>query len=248
MVPSKTDESLAWRNKHAWNALYESTEKEIWGREPVGFLPEFTALLHECLLDLPSVRILDAATGEGRNLGALLQVLQVATSDINGSVTCCDSSIEALRKIPPQIKERVDAVQCDLAETPFSDGTFDLILMSDVIETLPNLGEVLDEVRRILKPDGWLLCNIPDEDDPIADQQMVALSSAPGALYQQQYFFHFYRKEEAEALLAAHGLVVETSKSCRWEETAHPNFRSVAHEHESNVFLARKAPEIEREL
>lgn len=236
-APSKPDESLSWRNQNAWNALYESTDQEIWGKEPVGFLPEFLDLLKECLLDLPSVRILDAATGEGRNLEALLQL---ASGDVGGSVTCCDSSQEALRKIPASVREQLDIVHCDLAQTPFEQGTFDLILMSDVIETLPNLGTVLDEVHRILKLGGWLLCNIPDEDDPVADHQMVALSSTSGALYQDQYYFHFYKKEEAESLLEEHGLKVDFSKACRWEETAHPNFRSVPHEHESNIFLARK--------
>ena len=75
----------------------------------------------------------------------------------------------------------------------------------------------------------------------MADHQMVALSLRPGALYQDRYFFHFYEKEEAEALLASHGLRLEHSQTCRWEEAAHPNFRSVPHEHESNVFLARKS-------
>ncbi|MCB1096369.1 MAG: class I SAM-dependent methyltransferase [Verrucomicrobiae bacterium] len=239
MAPSKTDESLAWRNKHAWNALYQSTDQEIWGKEPVGFLPEFTGLLHECLLDLPSVRVLDAATGEGRNLDSLLQL--VAGEGIDGRLVCCDSSKEALRKIPTSIREQLEIVHCDLAETPFPDGSFDLVLMSDVIETLPNLEEVLGEIHRILKPGGWLLCNIPGDDDPVADHQMVALSANPGALYQDRYFFHFYEKEEAEALLAVHGLTVEYSQACRWEEAAHPNFRSVPHEHESNVFLARKS-------
>ena len=234
MASSKSDESLAWRNKHAWDALYESTDQEIWGREPVGFLTQFLGEIRERLEGAAHarVRILDAATGEGRNLEALVS--------LGGNVACCDASSEALRKIPLELRSQVEIVHCDLERLPFPNGWFDFVLMSDVIETLPNTEDVLDEVSRVLKTGGWLLCNIPDQDDPVAGHQMSTLSSGVGALYQDRYYFHFYEKESAEEMLEEHGLTVEVSRACRWEESAHPNFRSVPHEHESNVFLARK--------
>lgn len=232
MATSGSEESLAWRNKHAWDALYKSTEKDIWGREPVGFLTDFLDELRERLVGLPFARLLDAATGEGRNLGALLT--------LGGSLSCCDASATALRKIPLALRGQLEIVRCELERMPFGDSSFDFILMSDVVETLPNPDEVFEEVGRVLKPGGWLMCNIPGHNDPVAGHEMLALRPGCGALYRDRYYFRFYDEENAVAMLARHGLSVEIRKTCRWGESAHPNFRPVPHEHESNVYLARK--------
>jgi SAM-dependent methyltransferase len=46
---------------------------------------------------------------------------------------------------------------CDLRELPVEDGRFDLIIMTQVLEHLPEPGPVLTELRRVLKPgaDVW---------------------------------------------------------------------------------------------
>lgn len=47
---------------------------------------------------------------------------------------------------------------------PFSDATFDAVLFLDVIEHLEPRLEVLQEIRRVLKPDGRLLVSAPNRD------------------------------------------------------------------------------------
>lgn len=49
----------------------------------------------------------------------------------------------------------------DLRRTGLPDGAFDLVVMSETLEHLLDLEEVLSEVRRILKPDGVFLITVP---------------------------------------------------------------------------------------
>jgi SAM-dependent methyltransferase len=49
----------------------------------------------------------------------------------------------------------------DLSKTGLPDAAFDIVIMSETLEHLLNLGPVIEEVRRILKPDGQFLITVP---------------------------------------------------------------------------------------
>lgn len=48
-----------------------------------------------------------------------------------------------------------------LLELSYPDDTFDLVLTSDTLEHVPDLGQALAEIRRVLKPGGVHLCTVP---------------------------------------------------------------------------------------
>jgi len=52
-------------------------------------------------------------------------------------------------------------IAADLANTGLPDHAFDLVVMSETLEHIFNLPEVITEVRRILKPDGRFLITVP---------------------------------------------------------------------------------------
>lgn len=56
--------------------------------------------------------------------------------------------------------EKID-VYYDGKILPFEDSTFDSIFTSEVFEHVFNLSDILDELRRVLKPDGNMLLTIP---------------------------------------------------------------------------------------
>jgi SAM-dependent methyltransferase len=68
-------------------------------------------------------------------------------------------------------------VKLDLASIPFSDGFFDVVLCSHVLEHVPDDLEAISEMRRVVKEHGWALINVPadpdredvDEDPSVAD-------------------------------------------------------------------------------
>jgi SAM-dependent methyltransferase len=216
-------------NKQAWDRLYGSTEDLVWGGKPIGFLLEFLPQLESALGE--DSLILDAATGEGRNLRALMT--------LSRNVFACDASPEALIKAGVSLQSEVPLCRCDLTRIAFKNDVLDLALVSDVIETLPDPASVLREIRRILKPGGLLLCNIPDLDDEISHEKMIPFDR-DSFLFDNTYFFRFYSFDQAFHLLTENGFSVIRNKKCHWREDAHPKYRSHAHEHTSQVFLARK--------
>lgn len=59
-----------------------------------------------------------------------------------------------------RVKTGVD-VCSDALSLPFNSGVFDFVLMTEVIEHLPDAAAALHEVRRVLKPSGCLLLTWP---------------------------------------------------------------------------------------
>jgi SAM-dependent methyltransferase len=222
---------LAEKNKRAWDDLYGATTQPVWGRRPIGFLAEF--LDHV----VPGVgsgsRVLDAGAGDGRNVETLERT--------GAHVVVCDASRHALRKVREVVHAEVRCAQCDLAMLPYGDDFFDLVVMTDVIETLPDPEPALAEAHRVLAPGGMLLCNIPGDEDPIADREMAEVGDEEAFLYRGKYFFRFIEAEQASALLRRRGFTIVLAEARAWIEDPHPSFRAYAHEHISNVFLCRKA-------
>ena len=219
-------------NRFAWNELYSSTAELVWGREPMPFLEAYRAEIAAVLTD--PVRLLDAGTGEGRNLPFLVAFNA-------GEVTGLDSSQAALDKVPAEIRERVVLRHAALDGTGLPDASFDMVLLLDVVETLPNAEQVLRELNRVLKPGGLLLCNIAATDDGVAGIDMHPTNDAgEGFLYQNRYYFRFFNEEQATALMTGAGFEPVSCRSYTWEEESHPEFRAETHSHTSHVMLVRR--------
>ncbi len=221
---------LSERNKRAWDDLYGRTDQPVWGRLPIGFLDEFLGYVTPRLGE--GSRVLDAGAGEGRNVPTLELT--------RARVAVCDGSLHGLRKLRAGTGHRVRAAQCDLASLPYDDDVFDLVLMTDVVETLPEPEPALAEVYRVLKPAGLILCNIPGSGDPIADREMAPIDES-GYLYRGTYFYRFFDVDRAASILRGRGFEIIRAESRTWTEEAHPSFRAYAHQHISNVFLGRKS-------
>jgi SAM-dependent methyltransferase len=223
----RPDNNLNQTNKSAWDRLYASTTHSVWGSTPVGFLAEHLPSADK----LPPGGVLDAATGEGRNLPPLIA--------LGRPVSASDSSAAALAKIPAPLRQSVTLVESDLAQLPLPDASFAFILLCDVVETLPEPVAVIRELRRLMVPGGLLLVNIPGDDDGIAGIDMQPVQTT-GWLYQGRYYYRFYSRAEAESLLVEAGLELVESRVSTWQEEAHPHYRSEAHTHTSLILTARR--------
>ena len=111
-------------------------------------IADITAHCYEVLL--PKYcrgRLLDLGCGEAPLYGYYQGLV--------GEVLCTDwpSTIHETRHVD---------VQCDLANAlPFSDGAFDTIVLSDVLEHIPEPLLLCREMARILAPGGRLILNVP---------------------------------------------------------------------------------------
>ena len=218
-------------NKSAWDRLYASTDKLVWGDHPLPFVDEAIGFLRSKDLLPENPSMLDAATGEGRNLPTLI----AATPN----VTACDASPAALAKLKARFGSVVETVECDLARMPFEGFSFDMILACDIIETLPNLTEVLLEMKRVLRPSGILVANVPDFDDGISGTDMRPLESGD-FLYKGDYFFRFQEETEFLDTIRRCGFSLISCEPTTWWEPPHPGYRDTTHSHTSRIVIAMR--------
>jgi len=64
-----------------------------------------------------------------------------------------------------QIKDRgaLNLMIGDARSLPFTDSSFDAIFLLDVLEHIPNLKPVLEEIDRVLRPGGLVIISVPTE-------------------------------------------------------------------------------------
>lgn len=223
---------LAEANKTAWDRLYASTEELVWGDATLPFVEDSIRFLRSqgMLPDQPYM--LDAATGEGRNIPSLLRA--------SDNVTACDASPAALAKLNTRFGNQVETIECDLAMMPFQSYSFDMILACDIIETLPNLEEVLMEMSRVLRPGGILLANVPDFDDGISGTEMEPHESG-NFMYKGDYFFRFQNENDFMAVMNCAGFRLESCEPTTWLEPPHPGYRDGIHSHTSRIIIASRS-------
>lgn len=98
---------------------------------------------------LPATAFLDAGCGDGRYLAALADELpeRVAGTDISERI------LETAREHSP----RAELVQANLEQLPFADGSFDLVLCTQVIEHVLDAPRAAAELARVLRSGGVLV-------------------------------------------------------------------------------------------
>jgi SAM-dependent methyltransferase len=103
-------------------------------------------------------RILDAGCGSGALFAAL--------RDRGAIVTGFDTSTGMLELARRRLGADADLHVAELGSPlPFPDGTFDDVVASLVLHYLEDWGPALAELRRVLKPGGWLIVSV---DHPFA--------------------------------------------------------------------------------
>lgn len=105
----------------------------------------------------PSMTVLDAGCGSGD--------LSRIAARMGADVTGVDAS-------PAMIAEARDSLDrfslpagfdiADVRDLPYDGQSFDLVLASSVLEYVEPLDGALIELRRVLRPDGILICSLPN--------------------------------------------------------------------------------------
>lgn len=99
-------------------------------------------------------QVLDAGCGVG--WGTLLMLESGATSV--SSIDIDAEAVENARRRAPA----ADIRQGDLADLPWPDETFDLVVCFEALEHVHQQQRVLDELVRVLRPDGLLMVSSPN--------------------------------------------------------------------------------------
>lgn len=99
-------------------------------------------------------RILDIGCGNGH----ILSLLANHGYDVYG----VEPSSEAANYFPLSIKDRIFNKR--IQECGFEDNFFDFVLMFQSLEHIHNLNALFVEIKRIIKPDGYMWIQVPNND------------------------------------------------------------------------------------
>jgi ubiquinone/menaquinone biosynthesis C-methylase UbiE len=113
----------------------------------------------------PGQRVLDLGCGRGGTLAHLL-----SRAGAQGRVTALDRDDAALRTIEERHANEVTAGRLEVRHgdltraLPFADKTFDAVICQNVIECVPDRRNLIEEMWRVMRPDGHLLVGQHDVD------------------------------------------------------------------------------------
>jgi ubiquinone/menaquinone biosynthesis C-methylase UbiE len=132
--------------KYLYEDLYKLEDKHWWHRSKRKICLE---LIQE-YSKKKNLRILDIGCGTGKNVEAFSSL---------GEVWGLDNSKEAIMFCKKRGLKNLKLGNLD--KTGFKDGYFDVVTMLDVLEHLEDQDKALNEIKRILRPNGILIITVP---------------------------------------------------------------------------------------
>lgn len=118
-------------------------------------------------IDLPGTKILDCGCGTGQYLEAFLRL----GADAYG-IEHDGTKVKQFQTKFPDFAHRVQ--QGDIEAMEFPQESFDLVLLNEVLEHVPNEDRALQEIYRVLKPDGMFILFAPNRLYPFETHSVSA--------------------------------------------------------------------------
>jgi 2-polyprenyl-6-hydroxyphenyl methylase/3-demethylubiquinone-9 3-methyltransferase len=196
------------------NQLYDAMADSWWdesgllhilrGLNPGRFGYMRRVLLEDVKMDLRGKQTLDVGCGGG----LLAEEFARLGCDVTG-VDPSEKSLQAARAHAREQDLTIEYRQAAGEHLPFPDAAFDIVYCCDVLEHVQDLGKVIAEISRVLKPGGIFLF---DTINRTLKSKLVAIklfqewewtSFMPPNLHDWKMFI---KPEELLALLAANGL------------------------------------------
>ena len=109
-------------------------------------------------------RVGDVGCGSGILLGDVLEAMPAARGhgvDVSRTMLRHAARVMDVRGM----RERAAFVASDMRRLPFAADSFDFLVANEVLEHLPEPAGALREIRRVLRPGGFLSSSIPVGDD-----------------------------------------------------------------------------------
>jgi SAM-dependent methyltransferase len=94
-------------------------------------------------------------------------------------------------------------VQMDITDIHYADNIFDVIYCSHVLEHVPNDRKAMREFRRILKPNGWAILQVPIRADITLEDPTVLTPEARERLFGQFDHVRQYGSDYKDRLIDA---------------------------------------------
>jgi 2-polyprenyl-3-methyl-5-hydroxy-6-metoxy-1,4-benzoquinol methylase len=146
-------------------------------------------------------RVLDAGCGSGRHLCESFRTPGVDVAGVDLKWDDLSKARGFLSLMAGDREGRWLVAQADVTSLPFSDGSFDVVICSEVLEHIEDNQTAVAELVRVLKPGGDLVVTVPRFlPERICWTISRAYHQAPGG------HIRIYKKMELQHLLEAAGV------------------------------------------
>jgi SAM-dependent methyltransferase len=159
----------------------------------------------------PGATVLDVGTGFGRHVfecarrGARVVALDVAEDEVEHTAATLRALVDGGEVEPAQLG---GVLRGDATRLPFADGSFDVVITSEVLEHIQDDVTAIGEMVRVLRPGGEFAATVPawfpEKVNWMLSDEYHAPKSAGGHV-------RIYSKTELVAKLRAAGLCVRGS-------------------------------------
>ena len=152
------EQSLKNQYQNASNISSRINLHSLYAQNPKGWFPW---IYEQCQIR-PGMKILEVGCGDGtlwlQNKDRLPADIQVALSDVS------EGMLRDARRALGTEDARFDFQVLDCQQIPYPENTFDLVVANHVLFYCDDLQTALAEIRRVLKPEGWLVCSTYGHD------------------------------------------------------------------------------------
>lgn len=159
---------MSYDSRGSWSRLYTESSAMAWPAE--GVIRILKGRFPGLAMPRPSAgqRILDVGCGDGRHL-PLFQSIGLESSACEIS----DEIVDILRNRLREMGLVSDVRTGHAGNLPFADGEFDYLLTWNscyyMSLTGPDFPAHVEEMARVIKPGGWIICSIPKQTSFIFD-------------------------------------------------------------------------------
>jgi SAM-dependent methyltransferase len=117
-------------------------------------------------------KVLDVATGRGN----FIKILQDGLKDYEKIIGIDTIDASILEKVSENFTDkRVNFIQMDASKMDFENDSFDIVCLSNSLHHLSDIQAVLDEIQRVLKPEGTFIINEMICDNQTSSQMTYVL-------------------------------------------------------------------------
>ena len=221
-----------------WNDAYDQShlkdQQNLWGDPPV----PYAAVAARLFAASDASMVLDLPCGDGRNLPPLAAGAPIVLAGDTSPKAMAIAEGVAERA---GIRDKVVFAKIDIFATGLLDNSVDGIFCWDLLGHLTNAGEALQELQRITRPGGCIVANMWTMNDCQVSDPNIREIAPQEYIDHFDFYCRFYDRADLDALLTATGMMAESVEVSSWREPGHADYRTYEHDHESLVFVVRKA-------
>ena len=188
------EQSLKNQYQNASNISSRISLHSLYAQNPKGWFPW---IYEQCRIR-PGMKILEVGCGDGtlwvQNRERLPADIQVTLSDVS------EGMLRDARRALGTEDARFDFQILDCQQNPYPENTFDLVVANHVLFYCDDLQTALAEVRRVLKPEGRLVCSTYGNDHMKEVSELVQEFDEHIVLAADKLYEKFGRENGAEIL------------------------------------------------